>query len=343
MHASGQLDEGPGGRTPWRPAAIPVLGSPPLANRGVDTYESQTQAVLTPDKLVHEGFDWLTATLGPRAIEQLLAETEHAEHGLAQRGFGASSRRLCFGGDLWLKTEPRQASNRWGLNYASVEVAGPHAGDIVNRVLADDSKATRLDYANDFEVTDDILPEHVMQQFRPTFEALGITEGVSGQGGVNTRYIGSPKSERRIRIYRKDRRTDGSLAYDFPVLRVETIVKGHAAAAIWALSDRAAMVAAMNHTLLERTGLDLGGTAPAPPLPNLDDDAIGQRVFAFVKQHGRTLSLLNHIGVNLRDLAELAEASPSRMTAHRIHTDRVENAHIQPEELLDQVRRRLRI
>lgn len=316
--------------------------SPPLANRGVETYTTQTATVITPNELVFEGFDWLTATLGPTALESLIERTEHLEDGNSQRGFAASSRRMCLGGDLWLKTEPRQASKRWGHNYASIEVSGGHASAMIDQIDPADSKATRIDYANDFEVSEATTPEHFIEQVRPVFEALNITEGVSGQGGINTCYIGSASSEHRIRVYRKDRSPNAILAYPYPVIRVETIVKGDPAAAIWALSERSAMVSAMNHVLFQRTGLDLGNTAPAPPLPTVDDAALGQRVFAFVKQHSRTLSLLDHLGITIEELADLGKSSRSRATSWRFETDRVEHAHVDRDELLAQVRERLK-
>lgn len=320
----------------------PDSASPPLANRGVDLPKTQTDSIITPDKLVHEGFDWLTATLGTRALEKLLDQTEHLEEGFPQRGFNSSSRRMCLGGDLWLKTEPRQASKRWGFDYASVEVSGSHSTQIIDQIDPDDSKATRLDYANDFEVSDDTIPEQFIEQARPVFERLNITEGVSGQGGINTCYIGSASSEHRVRVYRKDRSPNSILAYPYPVIRVETIVKGDAAAAIWALSERSAMVAAMNHVLLERTGLDLGNTQPAPPLPVVDDAALGQRVFSFVKQHGRTITLLHRLGLTLDDLADLAQLAPSESTRKRIDADLAMNAHVQSDDLMHQVRERLK-
>jgi len=97
----------------------------------------------------------------------------------------------------------------------------------------------------------------------------------------------------------------------------------------------------MNYALLERTGLDLGNTKPAPPLPSVDDALLGQRVFSFVKQHGRIITLLHRLGVTLDDLADLARLAPSESTKKRIDADLTMNAHVQPEDLIRQVRLRL--
>lgn len=310
-------------------------GSPPLSNRGVDGNGYQTEDELHPDKVFRSRFDFLTVSMSSATAESILDQTEHLRPGGRVQGFAQSEERMCFGGTLWVRSEPVTASRQWGTDYVSIELPGSQADAMLDRIPMDGTRATRIDLAHDWECSEDLKPEHVRDAWRPHWEPKGIKSGISGEDEINTVYLGSRSSDKRVRIYRKD--LQDSMWRDYPLIRVETVVRRDVAAAVWKLSTRPAMAAAMNHALQTLTGHDMGDCAPPPPVPTLADTDLGQRVFEFVKQNGRLLVTLDRLGVDLRRLASLTEGQFSLRTEERLRADLIQNAAVNPDDLLDHV------
>ena len=340
-------DQETGGADASSPAPIPggvENALPPLSNRGVDAYVYQTNradtTVLDPNSVFRSRFDFLTVSMSTRAAESLLDRTEHLRNGGRVMGFGETEERMCFGGTMWVRSDPNQASRKWGTDYVSIELPGSQADAMLEHVPAEDSRATRIDLAHDWECEPDLIPEHLRDAWRQYWEPKGITSGISGENGINTVYLGARSSDKRIRVYRKDRQD--AMWAEYPLIRVETVVRREVAAAVWSLSTRAAMGSAMNHALKSLTGFDMGDCVPPPPVPDLRDTDLGQRVFEFIRQNSRLLLTLDRLGIDLSDYLSLAEGELSRRTEQRLDADLLQYAGINADDLYEHVRRMLR-
>jgi Replication initiation factor. len=279
------------------------------------------------------GVDFLTLTAGEEAAQTLLTVTEHREPGNPGRGFGASESRDCLGGWCWRRWSPSQPSRDFGTVYESWEWASAVAGSMLAHggVPLSGWRATRLDIAFDFSVPAEFMPE----DFLARVEALGtlpdLKPGVSGQGAVNTRYLGSKDSPRRARIYRRDLREDGGMliADAFgPTLRLECVLRDEHADALCALwrgggggpAERSQAFAAAARThLADLTGMNLGDLAELPSIRVLPDLDATQQLLAFVEQHASMLDICARMGVPLAELAadRVEVASKQGRSTHR--------------------------
>lgn len=275
---------------------------------------------------VGEGVDYATLTMGTDTAADLLAVTLEHEPGKAVQGFGQSEQRVCLGGHVWRRWDPHQSSERWGTDYESWDASSGESRWLAGWCRGRPVRPSRIDVAFDYCVTDDVLADAVAAAIadpaKPTHTREGCSLGISGQGGVNTLYVGAASSDRRMRIYRRDLKDAYLLAqFGHPVLRVELVLKREHAQAwwpIWETDEPAAMAAAAAH-VHSMSGLvvrDVLGTVPK--LKDRDADAeAGQAVFQFIQQHGRMLEAIFSTGVDLVSLTSEASTVASRMTAHR--------------------------
>ena len=239
---------------------------------------------------------------------KLLRWTEPDQVGLGRPGFANSESRLCMGGTCWRRWNPSQSSKLWGLDYESWEWSGGSA-DTASEWLRGcrlQGRPSRVDVAFDFQCEDDYLPEHLEDRYRAHVKARGVKRGVSGSGGVNTLYVGSPSSDHRLRIYRKDRQLPAFAEMFGPVLRVELILKGKAARPWWSmfLDDRDKSMAGAAGIIEGMTGIRLVDDVcdvPALDIP-VEVDAI-DTLFYFIRQHGDYVAALHDAGVSVEDLA----------------------------------------
>jgi hypothetical protein len=247
------------------------------------------------------------------------AESLHHEDGYGRPGFARSEQRKTLGGIAWRRMDPHQASDQWGKAYESWEFSGNAAWWPTQFLRSRERRPTRIDVAWDFSVDAGYTADTFHDAVEPWCTSKGITTGISGHAGVNTRYIGSRKSDRMVRVYRKDLQ-DSILAEILgPTLRVELVLKGDHAAAFWqvwkdATSDDAAWPAAAA-VLHHMTGLAISpGEVPQLEVPECKDES--QRLLAFVEQHGPTLVAFVDAGVPLLDLCRdhsLDASKPTRM------------------------------
>lgn len=309
---------------PVRQAASARTGfqpsQPPLANRGVETTDTEQTGVFDPLS-VGEPFgvtlDYLTVTVPESGASALLSETQFEEPGKSGRGFRQSERRLCTGGDCWRRWEPVSPSAAWGLSYESWEFSGPQAYPSADRLRARECRPSRVDVCWNFSVPEELTACVFAEPLTLRAQERGIEPGVSGHNNINTRYIGSINSDRRIRIYRKDKRDEAWLIDRGPVLRVELVLKGARALAWWAVwcrSQSDAYAAAAAH-LVDMVGWspvgEVGIMPPVLPSPTVD---AAQAVFHFMRQHGSELASLQDAGVDIFGLLGAARERWSRAT-----------------------------
>jgi hypothetical protein len=208
-----------------------------------------------------------------------------------------------MGGPCWRRTEPHQLSKHFGLDYESWQFpsgASLWAGDY----LADKrGRPSRVDVAFDIQVDPSMTADRFIDRVRP-FTKLAI--GVQGENDVNTRYIGSKDSGRRIRVYRKDLQPQKGLffAQEFgAVLRVELILKDEYAWQWWSAwkSDKSRAFAAAAQTIRAMCGASIGSEfADLPPLLRADPQTeVGQQIFTFIQQNRTMLYALHECGIDV--------------------------------------------
>jgi hypothetical protein len=195
-------------------------------------------------------------------------------------------------------------------------------------VLADKlSRPSRVDVAFDLEVPESYLSDHFIADYCPMGSdgrsASGHNIGISGSGHVNTRYVGSITSERRVRVYRKDLESAAYGRCFGPTLRVELVLKDRQAWRwwqVWQAGDKQAAWKAAALVVESMTGYN-----PMPggsELPELDEpDGLGEAEKAawFVKTYGAMLVALKQAGLDVMGWAERLESARSnRMAASRL-------------------------
>lgn len=296
-------------------------GRPPFANRGVETNTTRTngvpERVLLGPKLVDQGWspigahlDFFTGSLGSAESAELVALTTFDEAGHGRQGFGASEKRLFKFVECWRRWEPVSASKRWGLDYENWEVASGGAALFADLLAAGRGfSPSRVDFAWTFKVPEGLLADHLAEVVSGVAESQGMTMGISGQGGVNTWYVGSACSERRLRIYRKDLQ-DWSLLEAFgSCMRIEVVLRDRHARAWWDTYERdrdEAAAAAAAH-VEQMCGIVVGDVGEIPPAMVEPPADVARSLAACVVQFGDTLfDVLKAGGVD--DLIEMCEA-----------------------------------
>ena len=297
---------------------------PPIANRGVVTLKPPKQgAQNTPYRA---GLDYLSVTCpaGRSADHALQSISINEGKGKPTSGFSASSVISVGGAMGYRKTGPVYPSKNWGSDYLCYELSGPNSQLLAASLRPDDElRSSRIDIAFDFKVPADYMADQLADELRQHHMDLGIISGINGQGDVNTRYIGSKTSDRRIRIYRKDLRDAELFATTGPVLRIELILKGKHARKFfheYLLDPDDSLRVAAGH-ILEMTGLNPLPREVVTP-PPLDRGFVGdaaQEVFQFVRQNGQQLEAFRAAGIDLNDLADCfgRPPQPSKMQEKR--------------------------
>lgn len=193
-----------------------------------------TGGLITTNRLLGAGIDYLTLTVPTAGGQVLEACTVHAEPGYAKDGFHRSEVREGMGGRCFRRWDPRQPSNAEGYRYESWLWSGPHAAEGARAArYIDGARPSRVDVAFDFSCDQGDRSDDVLEACRLHFTKQGYTAGIAGQAEVNTRYIGSSTSDRRIRIYRKDLEDETWRAVYGPTMRIELVLKEDHAKAWW--------------------------------------------------------------------------------------------------------------
>jgi len=307
--------EGPRPQRTPRPAATAALTGdpdPPLLTGGLTLEKPHSGA------LRGVAIDYLTMSVPVRTAARLLDLTASDVAGSERPGFMASERRAGRLGPVWRRYEPRQESKLWGLDYESWEWDGSSSHPAAELLRAWECRPSRVDVAFDLDST--MTADQFIEQTREHFERAGFTDGITGQGGINTRYIGSKASEKRIRIYRKDLQSESWAAVHGVTLRVELILKDATAQAWWAVWDRSKQAGYQGAAAIIRTmcGVELIEEAGDPPevvaVGGLD---LAGELATFAKQYAARLTAYQRAGVDVWPLIADQMARASQRTQER--------------------------
>ncbi|MEX0701309.1 MAG: hypothetical protein WD069_04375 [Planctomycetales bacterium] len=168
-------------------------------------------------------------------------------------------------------------------------------------------RPSRVDLAWDFGCDDACTPDDVIGLIEPHAKSAGYVIGIAGQDGRNTRYIGSPTSPRRLRIYRKDWEDEYYARTFGPTMRVELILKGAHAAMwwlVWAADAVRGWAVGVGH-VYEMTGFVLEREMQDVPAIKADPAVTAEvRLRRFAKQYGPTIMAYYEAGVPLLEYIE---------------------------------------
>jgi len=192
-------------------------------------------------------------------------------------------------------------------------------------LLGKPSKPTRIDIAFDFNCPEDFYPRHIEEMILQNTKERGIEMSHSGNRETYTLYVGSRKSPRMIRFYRRDLKNELLALEGFTILRCELELKDEHAVALWAHmaehGPESAQKAAAAHIA------EMIGYAPCetdgviPPLLREEEETEGiQMVLEFVKQNAVMLQACSVAGVNL---AKLSSVKVSANQGNRMQRQRL--------------------
>ncbi len=231
-----------------------------------------------------------------------------------------------MGGECWRRWEPHQTSRLWGKRYESWEFAGASAAWPASwlRNLRG-ARVSRVDVCWDFEVDPSLTADAVLERASARATARRISLGITGQDGVNTRYLGSASSVRRVRIYRKDLK-DEAWEFQFgPTLRVEVVLRDALAQAWWQAWDRSeseGYAAAAGH-VYEVTGRRVQADVGEVGRLAVPRETVGAVMVAnFIRQNASMIEACAECGIDLFGLSGRQRERWGKGTGSR-HRERV--------------------
>lgn len=317
MNNSTESSLAPAAKTPRRAKRVPggcgpaearKASDPPYANRGVDNLKH-----ISPDNVFAVSVDWLTASVGDDVAGMLLDWSGFEREGGTPSGFKRSELRTCPGGQVWRRWEPRQPSKAHDLAYESWEWSGESSICGAKLLRLHVARPSRVDVCFNLSISAGLTADQVLEHARPHFESQGLTDGISGHGGINTRYIGSKASPRRIRIYRKDKQDQAWAHLYGSTIRIEIELKDEHARnwwKVWAEDEQKAYAVAAGH-IEQMSGYRLMETEDVPELVKVEEAAPAARLAQFIKQHAGTLLANADAGIDVMALARSKMASSS--------------------------------
>lgn len=297
-------------------AIFDAIADPPLLTGGLTTPNPHLNA------LTGGSVDYLTITIPSESAHILVDGTDFAEPGYAKDGFRESEQRSTPAGVVFRRWSPRQKSNAHGLDYESWLFPGPQAAAGVHLAKSiSEARPSRIDIAFDYSCDPFTTSDDVLESFRDHFESLRMTDGISGQGGINTRYIGSSSSTRRLRIYRKDLEDEAYAKLHGPTIRLEVVLKDQHAAAWWkhyasgGLSAGFAIAAAHLQYI---TGQKLvEHHEDVPELVSVDASPPAEHLAQWVKQNASMLCAFCDAGIDLKNLCDMQVKQQNRQARYR--------------------------
>ncbi|MFN3241111.1 MAG: hypothetical protein ACE37K_06305 [Planctomycetota bacterium] len=257
------------------------------------------------------------------------------------------------GAQWYRKYDPQQLAPTLGSDYESWEVMGPAArilADVLKSAPVHVGRASRLDVAFDFACEPDLWPAAIEDAISFHCEHHGFHIHYQGEREKRTVYVGSPKSERRVRIYRHDLAHGGGL----PILRVEVELRRKHAAEAWRRwwpggGPAIGLCAGHIEQMTGRAVFVDELTYPAPA-PGRDVDLIETSAHG-TTQYGGAFEALLRAGVDLtalvRDVRELQlSASGKRVREHKMRRLLASVRGLTPEQIasaiLGSIRARIR-
>lgn len=268
------------------------------------------------------GVDALTITVPLSTAAFLCTQTVMDEPGGSRAGFVRSEKRMCMGGFCWRRWEPRQECKAWGRSYESWDWAGSEAMPFAHVLRAHEGRPSRADVKWDFQCSPDLVPRDLAELVRGRCVAYLGPEPfeLAGPERTCTVYVGSRKSDRFIRIYRKDLQDAAVKLMLGPVMRVELVQKDDCVRGWWSAwcEDEGRGYAAAAAVVEKVTGLrvqDEVGDVPELVMPEESDDVV--KLIQLVEQYGPTIAKYQAAGVPLLDLARAHVRRLNKFSASR--------------------------
>lgn len=308
---------------------------PPLLTGGLSLYKNLTGVSV----------DYLTVTIPSRLSSRLLRRTKLEREGGYSEGFNQSELRLCEDGKVWRRFDPRESSNDYGREYESWKYNGPQATPAARYLRRlDDVRPTYVDVAFDFGCRPGDTSDALLEGCREWYQGRGLSDGINGNTRPdgqtdNTRYVGSRSSERRIKIYRKDLRSEAFGAMHGPTLRVEITLKNQHARRWWAMLtdygfDRAYAVAAAH--IQDMSGMECHfGIDDVPELVQPPQSPAAEQLCNTLRQCSGTLRAALESGIDVLDLVHCMTDAAGDRTAARIAAKKREFDAVGPREIED--------
>ena len=283
--------------------------TPPLLIGGVKhTYTEQAGSKAPNISLSGVGIDYLTVTVPQATAESLLARTSEDEPGRGSQGFKQTEKRMCLGGYCWRKWNPVSSSKRWGTEYETWEFSGAASFDPARFLQDKECRPSRIDIAFDYDVDADFYPVALESMIEAHVDLIGAKIRYAGERKKQTLYIGSMKSDRMIRIYRRDEKNPLLALEGRHILRVELVLKGDHAEAIWNVmrQDRSdGYPEAAAHVLAMIGYAPCEDVSSVPQLLRTDEDTEAvQMLLQFVTQNAIMLEALDICDVDLRSVVK---------------------------------------
>ena len=289
-------------------------------------------------ELVGGAVDFLTASVSGVTRDYLMVESgETVEPGFGRPGFAKSERRMWFAKPCWRRWDPHQARRDWGKSYESWEWDGVGA-DHAARMLAGRERVapSRVDVRFDYACQGDFKPDDLVELMRPVADRKGLADERVSKDGIATRYVGSRKGLKFIRVYRKDLQSEVFAFHRGPLMRVELELRKEEAVAWWkpwSESPEAGLASAARiiHELTGFRPFEKVGDLPKPEADHDLDEA--QQLFEFVKQYGSRMTEWIDEGVDVERLCRRAVEGASDEAKRRSGLRRQRIAQIGGERL----------
>lgn len=274
--------------------------------------------------------DWWSSTMSLGADEILCGRCSAVEGSRCYwTGYQAGEKRNIWGGQAERYTLPHQPSRTFGSEYAQWVVRGQGLPQLNVDLLTavDDLTPRRIDVACDFfgaswstKVARSVMFDRVMVPCQEVHE--GTTRGRCT--GV-TWYVGAKSSQKRICMYDKGLEqqcgmfVDGQDCLPIEWQRIELRLADDAACDFWQVYRRdvdesMAMVRGAIADMVR--GLEWASVMQweSPPVPVPDD---AQSLFHVLRQNSRVLVAASEAGIDVMELARLAQENASRTSQWR--------------------------
>lgn len=306
----------------------PEGATPPLLIGGVKQHQTTLNRGEKCFEPMGAGVDYLTVTVPAESDAELVERTAFHAPGNARPGFQFSEERLLLGGTAWRRTNPIQPSKDYGDDYASWESSGRASDHLTRLALAVESRATRQDYAFDFACPADFYPRDILPVIRPHLDETRMVPRFVGPEHSCTVYLGSPNSDRRVKIYRRDLKDPGLLADGLPPqMRVELTLTGDLGKSLWhhrRTTGVDGLAIASTHVAEIIGHAPYNDLEPLPLLRYTSEEAdAAQMLLQFCKQHASTILACDARGIDLVAIANAQRGVFSRTTEWR-HQQRLE-------------------
>ena len=267
---------------------------------------------------VHEMLGVMIEAVGRQGCDLLPTEGRPWRDFRRTQRYGLST--LNEGAQWYRKFDPQLPAPTLGQDYESWEVMGP-ASRILAEVLKSApvhvGRASRLDVAFDFACEPDLWPPAIEEAITFHCEQHGFHIHHQGERDTRTVYVGSPKSERRIRIYRHDLAHGGAI----PILRVEVELRRKYAEEVWQRWWPGGVhgVSLCAGHVQQMTGRTVVSEELSHPTPEVgrDIDLIDTAAHG-ATQYGGAFEALLKAGVNLGELVECVRDLPLSPAGGRV-------------------------